>query len=75
MSKKTTPSGKSHEVAVKAVTFTIFIIGMIYVGYANEILKGKVSDVHRFILCVVFIYGAFRLSSDMTLLIYKKIFK
>lgn len=75
MSKKITPSGKSHEVTVKAVTFALFIIGMVYVGYANEILKGKVPDIHRFILCVVFIYGSFRLSSDMTLLIYKKIFK
>ena len=65
---------KKHEYLVKSATFVLFILGMIYVGYVNEIIKGKIQDIHRFIVCAVFIYGAFKLSQDIPLLIYKKLF-
>lgn len=65
---------KNHEYLVKAVTFILLFLGLIYVGYINEIVKGKIQDIHRFILCSVFIYGAFKLSQDIPLMIYKKLF-
>jgi hypothetical protein len=75
MSKTIITKIKSHEVAVKTVTSILIIVGMIYVGFASELLKGRIPEIHRLILCVFFIYGTFRLASDMPLIIYKKLFK
>ena len=60
---------KKHELAVKAATFILLIIGLAYVGYVNELVNGRIQDAHRFIICVVSIYGVFRLSQDIPLLV------
>jgi hypothetical protein len=60
---------------VKAATFVLFLLGLVYVGYANELMKAKVPDVHRFLVCVVFIYGSFRLSQEVPLLIYRMLWQ
>lgn len=65
---------KKHEIAVKSATYFLLILGLAYVGYVNELMKGSIGNVHRLILCVVFIYGAFKLSQDIPLWIYKKLF-
>lgn len=67
--------GRRHERAVKAATFVLFLLGLVYVGYANELMKAKVPDVHRFLVCVVFIYGSFRLSQEGPLLIYRMLWQ
>jgi len=63
-----------HEFAVKAVTLILFIVGMAYIGYASELMKGTIPEGHRFIISIVFIYGSYRLSQEIPLLIYKMLF-
>jgi len=36
----------------------VFFASLVYAGYANELLKGAVSGLHRLILIVGFIAGA-----------------
>lgn len=66
---------RQHQRAVKAATFILLLIGLAYVGFANELMKAKVPDVHRFLVCVVFIFGWYRLSQEVPLLIYRMLWQ
>jgi len=68
-------NARNHEIAVKIVTVILFFVGLTYVFCARELLKGRVPDIHRFIICVVFIYGSLRISQDFPLFLYKAFFK
>lgn len=48
----------SRTMLTVAFAVTVFFGSLVYVGYANELLKGAVSDLHRAILLIGFIVGA-----------------
>jgi len=62
-----------QELLIKGFTFALFFLGLVYVFHANELLRDRVSDIHRLVLCVVFIYGSFRISQDVPIFIYKSL--
>ena len=68
-----TKKASKNEGMAKAVGFCLFIASLIYVGYLREILKGHISDVHRTILCILLIYGLFRLSNDFALFVVRRL--
>ena len=41
-----------------ALAGAVFLAGCGYVGYTNELLKGAISPVHRFILMTGFLLGS-----------------
>lgn len=51
----------------------VFFASLLYAGYANELLKGAVSGVHRAILIIGFILGAGAVSRWIMEQDYKRI--
>ncbi len=64
---------KKHEIVINAIVFILLMLCLVYVGYFSELLKGKIHEAHRFIICAVFIYGSYKLSCDVVAFVYKRI--
>ena len=41
----------------------LFLAGLLFAGYSSELLKSKIPAVHRAVLIIGFIYGAYAASA------------
>ncbi len=58
---------------VYAATFGLLLIGFFYAGYANQLLKGAVPDLHRGLIVIGFIVGVSAGSSWVGIWVAKKL--
>ena len=58
---------------VYGVTFVLLLIGLYYAGYVNELLKGKIPDMHRGTLVIGFIVGIAAASSYLSVALAKRL--
>lgn len=65
---------QKHEVIVKIFTSVLFFSFLVYVFYMNELLKGRVIDANRLIICIILLYGSYRISQDFPLFLYNTFF-
>lgn len=64
---------KYNEFFIKSATICILLGGLFYAGYMNQTIKPAVGSIDRGILIIIFIYGVYKIASEVPLYIYKKI--
>jgi hypothetical protein len=71
MNKKMEQQGV-HKLA-QALTFGLLLVGLFYVGYMNETLKGVIPEVHRAVLVIGFMIGVAATSSYLGVALAKRL--
>lgn len=65
----------NYEAVIKIVTFALLVSGLFYAGYANELLKVTISPVDRGIIIIGFIYGIYKMASEIPMFIYTRLIR
>jgi hypothetical protein len=60
---------------IKYGAFVLFLAALFFSGYANEHIKGDISQLDRVILIVGFVYGAYRGCGEIPLALYNRFFR
>jgi hypothetical protein len=50
-------SDRSVRLLAKAIGYGCFLVGMLYAGYLNGLLKGEIASFHRGALLIGFVVG------------------